>query len=190
MSLTTVAELRSALGVGTLYPDATLQEACDAADAVLIPMLWANTYFNVAHSNTTTVGTLYFDEIVTDIFYVGQTVVISNNEAHNNNSKTITAVGANYITFNITGTPTAKDKHPLKPYGTVTLSANTDWTADSAIQESALMIAVDIWQARQTTSSGGVSPDFQPSPYKMGNTLLARIRGLIAHALDPRSMVG
>ena len=42
MSLTTVAELRSALGVGSLYPDATLQEVCDAADAVILPMLWNN----------------------------------------------------------------------------------------------------------------------------------------------------
>jgi hypothetical protein len=176
--------------VGTLYPDATLQQSCDAADAVLIPMLWANTYFNVAHSNTTTQGTLYFNEVVTNIFYVGQTVVISNNEAHLNGSKTITAVGTDSITFSITGTPAAKPKHLTLPYGMVTLATSTDWTADSAIQESALMIAVDIWQARQTTSSGGVSPDFQPSPWKMGSGLLAKIRGLIAHALDPRGMVG
>ena len=61
MSLTTVAELRSALGVGSLYPDATLQEVCDAADAVILPMLWNNYSFNVAHSNTTNTGTLYFE---------------------------------------------------------------------------------------------------------------------------------
>ena len=190
MALTTVAELRSTLGVGTLYPDATLQEACDASDAVLLPMLWADTNFNVAHENTTTVGTLYFNELVTDIYYVGQTVVVSNNKSHLNGSKTITAVGDYSISYAITGTPAAEPKHAVKPYGIVTVAASTDWTADMAIQQAALMIAVDIWQARQTTSSGGVSPDFQPSPYKMGNTLLARVRGLIAHALDPRSMVG
>jgi hypothetical protein len=190
MSLCTVAELKSALGVGSLYPDATLQQSCDAADAVLIPMLWANTFFNVAHSNTTTVGTLYFNEIVTNAFYVGQTVVISNNESHLNGSKTITAVSPDSISFAITGTPTARNRHNVLPYGMVTVASNTDWTLDAAIQEAALMIAVDIWQARQTTSSGGISPDFQPSPYKMGNSLLSRVRGLIAHALDPRSMVG
>ncbi len=59
-----------------------------------------------------------------------------------------------------------------------------------AVQEAALLISVDIWQSRQVSSTGGVSPDFTPSPYRMGNTLLARVRGLIAHALDPRSMVG
>ncbi len=31
---------------------------------------------------------------------------------------------------------------------------------------------------------------FTPSPYRMGNTLLARVRGLLAPYLDPRSMVG
>jgi hypothetical protein len=40
MALTTVSELRTTLGVGTLYTDAVLQEVCDASDAVLLPMLW------------------------------------------------------------------------------------------------------------------------------------------------------
>ena len=90
----------------------------------------------------------------------------------------------------VTNHAAIKPKHPVEPYGTVTGETYTDWTADSAVQEAALMISVDIWQARQVSNSGGVSPDFTPSPYRMGNTLLARVRGLIAHALDPRSMVG
>jgi hypothetical protein len=188
MSLCTVAELKSALGVGSLYPDATLQQSCDAADAVLIPMLWANTVFNQAHSNTTTTGTLYFNEA--HGFIAGQTINITGNGSHHNGNKTITSVTDFTITYNITGTPAAANKHYVNPYGMVTGETYQDWTLDSAIQEAALMIAVDIWQARQTTSSGGISPDFQPSPYKMGNSLLSRVRGLIAHALDPRSMVG
>lgn len=191
MSLTTVAELRSALGVGTLYPDATLQEVCDATDAVLLPMLWNNYIFNYAHSNTTTTGTLYFSEPTTDKFYIGQTVVITGNGSKHNGSKTITAVGEKTITYAISGNNnTASPQHTVQPLGQVALDTYTDWTLDAAVQEAALMIAVDIWQARQTTSSGGISPDFQPSPWKMGNTLLAKVRGLIAHALSPNSMVG
>lgn len=188
MSLCTVAELRSALGVGTLYPDATLQQSCDAADLVLIPMLWANTAFNQAHSNTTTAGTLYFDE--PHGFIAGQTINVSGNGSHHNGNKTITAASPLTITYAITGTPAAKAKHYVNPYGTVTGETYQDWTLDSAIQEAALMIAVDIWQARQTTSSGGSAVDFQPSPWKMGSSLLAKVRGLIAHALDPRSLLG
>lgn len=190
MSLCTVSELRTTLGVGTLYPDATLQEVCDAADAVLLPMLWANKEWAIAHSNTASTGTLYFDFDVTGTYYVGQTVTITGAGSKHNGSKTLTAVGQYSITYAITGnnnTPVVE--HPILPYATVTADTYTDWTADSAIQTAALMIAVDIWQARQTTSSGGVAVDFQPSPWKMGNTLLAKIRGLIAHALDPRSMV-
>jgi hypothetical protein len=52
------------------------------------------------------------------------------------------------------------------------------------------MIAVDIWQARNSSNAGGVSPDFQPSPYKMGNTLLARVRALLANHLSPKGLVG
>ena len=77
MSLTTVAELRTALGVGTLYADATLQEVCDAADNVLLPFLWKNQQYIIAHGNQGTVGTLYFDQPIRDYFYVGQSVTIS-----------------------------------------------------------------------------------------------------------------
>ena len=191
MSLTTVAELRSTLGVGSLYPDATLQEVCDAADAVLLPMLWANKYYNNGHSNTANTGTLYFTELVQDIFYVGQSVTITGNGSKHNGSKTITGVGDYSITYAITGNNnTPAPFHPVQPLGVVAAESYVDWTTDSAVQTAALEIAVDIWQSRQVTSSGGVSPDFTPSPYRMGNTLIARVRGLIAHALDPQSMVG
>ena len=189
MSLTTVAELRSALGVGSLYTDATLQEVCDASDAVLLPMLWAPKWFTSAHSNIVGEGTLYFNEPVAGTFYVGQSVTIANSGSSYNGTKTITKMG-DYSISVATNHATAQDKHPIWPYGTVSTTTYTDWTADSAVQEAALMISVDIWQARQVSNSGGVSPDFTPSPYRMGNTLLARVRGLIAHALDPRSMVG
>ena len=191
MSLTTVAELRSALGVGSLYPDATLQEVCDAADAVILPILWNNNSYNVAHSNTTNTGTLYFETTTKDVFYVGQTVVITGNGSKHNGSKTITGVGAYSITYAITGNNnTAAPYHPVNPLGQVAAETYVDWSQDAAVQEAALMISVDIWQARQVSSTGGVSPDFTPSPYRMGNTLLARVRGLLAHALSPDSMVG
>ena len=191
MSLTTVAELRTALGVGTLYADATLQEVCDAADNVLLPFIWNNNTFNVAHSNTTTKGTLYFDEDVTETFYVGQTVVISGNGAHHNGSKTLTAVGNYSISYSITGSPTAAVRHPVNPFGTVAAETYLDPATIPAIQEAALMVSIDIWQSRQAPSSGGVSVDgYTPSPYRMGNTLMARVRGLLAPYLDPRSMVG
>ena len=192
MSLTTVAELRSALGVGTLYADATLQEVCDAADNVLLPFLWTNTMSIIGHSNTGNTGTSYFGENVYDVFYVGQTVVITGSGSKHNGSKTITSVDARTITYAITGNNNAVTPfHPVNPFGQVAADTYIDYTQIPAIQEAALMVSIDIWQSRQAPSSGGVSIDgYQPSPYRMGNTLLARVRGLLAPYLDPRSMVG
>ena len=192
MSLTTVAELRTALGVGTLYADATLQEVCDAADNVLLPFIWNNNTSNVAHSNTASTGTLYFDENVQYTFYVGQTVTISGNGSKHNGSKTITEVGEYSITYAITGNNnTPAPYHPVNPFGTVAAETYLDPSTVPAIQEASLMISIDIWQSRQAPSSGGVSIDgYTPSPYRMGNTLMARIRGMLAPYLDPRSMVG
>jgi len=191
MALTTVAELRSTLGVGTLYADSVLESVCDAADAVLLPMLWTNTTFNIAHSNTATTGTLYFQDKVEKVFYVGQTVTITGNGSKHNGSKTLTGVGDYNITYNITGNNnTPAVEHPVQPFGTVAADTYVDWSADQAIQNAALMIAVEIWQARTATLSGSNAIDFQPSPYRMSAQLLAKIRGLISHALAPTSMVG
>ena len=192
MSLTTVAELRTALGVGTLYADAVLQEVCDAADNVLLPFIWANTTPLVAHSNTATTGTSYFDEPVTGIFYVGETVVISGAGSKHNGNKTITEVGEYSITYAITGNNnTATPFHPVNPFGMVAAETYLDPSTVPAIQEAALMISIDIWQSRQAPSSGGVSIDgYTPSPYRMGNSMIGKIRGLIAGYQNPGTMCG
>lgn len=192
MSLTTVAELRTALGVGTLYADATLQEVCDAADNVLLPFIWNNNSFNIAHSNTTNTGTLYFEEVVTGTFYVGQTVVITGNGSKHNGSKTITEVGEYSITFAITGNNnTAAPYHPVNPFGTVAAETYLDASAVPAIQEAALMVSISIWTSRQTNSGNGMNPDgSMGNLYAMSSQLIARVRGLLAPYLDPRSMVG
>ena len=191
MSYTTVAELRTALGVGSLYNDATLQEVCDAADNVLIPFLWTNDNFNVGHSNTTTEGTLYFDELVTGTYYVGQSVTVTKNGSPFNGTKTITGVGEYSITFAVTGTPTATEYHPVVPYGVVSGVTQNTYSSIPAVKEASLMISIAIWQARQAPSGQGMTVDgYAPSPFTMSNTLIARVRGLLAPYLDPRSMVG
>ena len=189
MALTTVADLRSTLGVGTLYPDATLQEVIDATDEVILPMLWTNTFFNYGHSNTTSTGTLYFHE--PHSFYVGQTILITGNGSKHNGSKTITSVSLYTITYAITGNNNvAAPFHDVAPFGTVSADTYVDWSLDPAVRTAALMIAVEIWQARIATLSGSNLADFQPSPYRMSAQLLAKVRGLLSHALSPNSMVG
>jgi hypothetical protein len=192
MSITTVAELRTALGIGTLYTDAVLQSVCDAADDVMLPFLWKNTTPVVAHSNNGTLGYLYFNDFVNDVFYVGQTVTVTGCGSNFNGSKTVNAVNDKSIEITTThAANVVKTYHPIYPYGQVAATTYTDYTTIPAIQEASLMISVAIWQARQAPTGQGVSIDgFAPSPYTMSNQLMARVRGLLAPYLSPNSMVG
>lgn len=192
MALTTVAELRSALGVGTLYSDATLQSVCDASDNVLLPFIWSNTLSIIGHSNTANTGTSYFQDSIVDVLYVGETVNITGAGSKHNGSKTITGRTTHSITYAISGNNNAvTPRHPINPYGLLSAETYLDPSTVPAIQEASLMISIAIWQARQAPSGQGMSVDgFTPSPFTMSNTLLARVRGLLAPYLDPRSMVG
>jgi hypothetical protein len=82
-------------------------------------------------------------------------------------------------------------RHPIQPYATVAADTYFTFSTVPVVREASLLIAVDIWLSRQLSNSGGVSPDgFTPSPYRMGNTLLARVRGLIANYLNPSGLIG
>jgi hypothetical protein len=190
MSYTTVAELRSALGVGSLYSDPVLQSVCDAADNVLIPFLWKNDQYIVGHSSDGTVGTLYFDNDIRDVFYVGQNVTISNSGSRYNGTKTITSVSEYSFTITITA-GNNNPYHAINPYGTAAAETYTDYSTVPAIQEASLMVAIAIWQARQAPSGQGMAVDgFSPSPFTMSSTLVARVRGLIAPYLSPNAQIG
>jgi hypothetical protein len=189
----TQSELRVTLGIGSLYDNAVVEEVCQAAENIIKGHLWFNSTPNIAHSNTASpnaTGTLYFE--TNHDFYVGQTVVISGNGSKHNGSKTIIVVSEKQITYAITGNNIAAvPYHPVVPYGSVAGETYVDFATVPEIREASLLIAVDIWQSRQLSNAGGVSPDgFTPSPYRMGNTLLARVRGLIANYLNPNGLVG
>jgi hypothetical protein len=190
MSITTVAELKAALGVGSLYSDAVIQSVCDAADNVLLPFLWKNDVPITAHSSDSTVGTLYFDQDIRDIFYVGQSVVIANAGSRYNGTKTITGVSEYSFTIAITA-GSNNPYHAIQPYGTASAETYTDYTAIPAIQEASLMICVSIWTSRQTNSGNGMMPDGSiGNMYAMSSQLISRVRGLLAPYLSPNSMVG
>jgi hypothetical protein len=192
MSITTVAELRTALGIGTLYTDSVIQSVADAADDVLLPFLWTNTTPVSGHSNNGTEGVLYFQDYVQDVFYVGQQIVVSNCGSNFNGTKTVNGVGEKSIQITTThAANVVKTFHPINPFGKVAATTYVDYTTIPAIQEASLMISVAIWQARQAPTGQGVSIDgYAPSPYTMSNQLMARVRGLLAPYLSPNSMVG
>jgi hypothetical protein len=191
MSLTTVAELRSALGVGTLYADITLQSVCDAADNVLLPFLWNNDSFNIAHSADDFNRTLYFENVVKGQFYVGQSIVVSGNDVIFDGTYSITAVGEDSITYVGSEGGRIRPYHLVNPFGKVAAQDDVDYSTIPAIQEASLMVCISIWTSRQTNTGNGMNPDGSVgNMYAMSSQLIARVRGLLAPYLDPNSMVG
>ena len=184
----TVAQLRAALGIGSLYTDATLESVCQSAENIVKSKLWFNNYALVAHESTTSVATIY--TAIPHDFIVGQTITVENAGAKYNGSKTVTAIPTIYSVSYAVNNATAEPYNALVPFGKVYGVTHIDYETLPEVNQAALMIAVDIWQARQTSNAGGISPDFQPSPYRMGNTLMARVRGLLADHLAPGGQVG
>jgi hypothetical protein len=65
------------------------------------------------------------------------------------------------------------------------------YAATPAIRSASMILATNIWQSRQATQNGGMGVDgYAPSPFRMSNTLMASIRGLLAPYLSPGAMVG
>ena len=184
----TEAELRANLQLGTLYLTATVEEVCQAAENVIKSYLWFNDYNVIARECTTTLATIYTDEIH-DI-QIGQIVTVENVAAHyNGGNKTVTAKTDYSISYVISHV-SAETKRNVRPYGTVAAPTNVDYATIPEINLATLMVATEIWQAKQAANGGALDPNFQPSPFKMGSTMIAKVRGLIANHLAPNGLIG
>lgn len=208
-SYVTEAELRANLGIGTLYSSATVEEVCQTSQDLINQYLWFNQVSVVSTGLTNNVATLVVAS--SGIFVLGQTVTIAACGSPYNGTRVITGTGPYTITSNnlfmaipynyprgysfLQFAITASDEtqHLILPYGNMTGSdfkTNT-YVNTPAVREAAMMLAVDIWQARQVSQTGGVSVDgLSANPYRMGNNLMGKIRGLIAPYSSPSAMVG
>jgi hypothetical protein len=186
----TKAELRSALGIGSLYSDTVVEEVCQSSQDIVSSYLWNNDSFNVAHSADNFKRTLYFNDMVKDKFYAGQAIVVTGNDDLFDGTFSIESVGENSITYSASEGGRQRPYHLVNPYGKVAAQDDVDYSTVPLIREASLMVAVDIWQARQASNSTSITPDFQPSPWRMSASLIAKVRGLLAPYLDPNSLVG
>jgi hypothetical protein len=188
----TQAELRALLGITgiTLYTDATVEEVCQATEDILKKYLWFDQYSASSQKLTSGVCYLYFDNPVG--LYVGQTVVISNAGSKYTGSKTIASMPDKYtITYTANGQSTDEPLHAIKPPALVSATTHVDYATTPAVREAAAALATTIWQARQAPGASITTVDgFIASPYQLGNTLIAKVRGLIAPYMSPNSMVG
>ena len=184
----TLSELRSNLGIGTLYSDATVEECCQSAQDIIDAYLWYNTALVYSTSLSNNIATI--TTTLPHGFVTGQTVTITKSGATFNGSFTIT--GDTLFTFTFAKTASDQITFLVSPFGLIRgAQTGTAYASVPAVREASMMIAVDIWQARQAPSGQGASIDgFVPSPFKMGNTLIARVRGLLAPYMAPTAMVG
>ena len=212
--MVTMQELRTNLGIGTLYTDATVEECCQSAEDLIQGYLWHNDAPVVGSSISNNVATLVLAN--PGIFVTGQQLVISNCGSTYNGTYTLTgsfpgttvpaSIGTmfwstyafssypnGYSIIQYAKTAANENFHFVKPYGRALGPEHKAqaYTATPAIREAAMIVAVDIWQARQVSQTGGVGMDgITASPYRMGYQLINRVRGLIQPYSSPNSLVG
>jgi hypothetical protein len=210
----TEAELRSNLGIGSLYTSATIEEVCQTAQDLIEKMLWFNDVPVIGASVSNDVATITLAS--PGIFVTGQQITVSQCGSPYNGSHTITgsfpgstvptSIGTAFLTnlafsnnsqgysivqFSVNNADEAF--HFIKPYGRA-LGPDTQtasYATTPSIREAAMVLAVDIFQARQVSQTGGVGMDgITASPYRMGYQAINRIRALIQPYSAPNSLVG
>lgn len=190
-NIVTASQLRAVLGVSSaLVSDATLESYIDTAEAVILPMLVANTSGINAYELKDNVG--YIDTIREHYFVEGQSVVISGVPAPFAGTFTITDDKLLPTVFSIAITNADITKRAAIPAGKVYLSgynAESLYANTPAVENAVLAVSTEVYQSR--TAVGGVieGADFQVQPYRLSRGLLQRVTGLLAPYIDVETMV-
>jgi hypothetical protein len=210
----TEAELRANLGIEALYSSDIVETCCQTAQDLLNQFLWFASAPVVGVTLQNNVATAMIANPM--LFTTGQSVTLSGCGSTFNGTYTITGTmpwstgtvnqipslvwnpytwnwpnGYSFIQF----TKVAADVNfkRVLPYGSAVGedTKTNSYATTPAVREAAMILATDIFQARQVSQTGGVSIDgFSPSPYRLGNSMIGKIRGLIAGYTNPNSMIG
>lgn len=190
MSIITVAQLRSTLGVSSsLYNDAYLQEVIDAAEGVLLPLLVQNTSAITAFKLTDNEAVFYTRDAHN--FVEGDSVIVTGLPSPFTATHTVTKVATIAFTADLTHADVAV--RPSIPNGKATLSgygAATLYSSDPDVKKALMIISIEIFQS--VTAAGGQIEgiDFQSTPYRMGRGLMNRCVGLLGEKIDSGVWVG
>ena len=188
MSLIDIDDFKAVLGVGDIYPDATLEGVMDSAELVL------KSFLNLHRASIVAVelkdNVARFWTRTAHGYSVGQQVDIDRVGSPFNGTRTITRVFRDQFQASITSADVTYRIN--KPDSNCLLNGQETYFDNiPQIREAALMIAVDLWNARQTAQGIASDATFAPGiPYRMGRSLVSRVAGLISGYRDPESMVG
>ena len=214
-----LAELKTVLNVGDLYPDAQLTNVSTAATNLVLSMLSRYEYpidqLCCETGDEVKARTVGFHKL-----YVGQTVKTSGLPPHLNGTATVTAIGYaaeqpprplwpwptywpysylpteeqlyNTVTFELThAEPPITEERAIIPHGFIVDQQSEDvYQDDPLVLEACMMLAVEIWQARVAPGGQIQGVDFTPGPFRLGRSLIGRVQGLLAPHLDVGTMVG
>lgn len=189
-SIISTAQLRTVLGVSvSLYPDSVLDEIINTAEAVILPMLVANTSAIDSYELKTNVA--YFYTVRPHYFVEGQSVIVTGLPAPFSNTFTLTEdIGQRFFTAALVNADVAI--RPIVPNGTATLSgysAVNIYANSPAIESAVLAVSVEVFQSRVAAGGEIQGVDFAATPYRMGRSLTNRVSTLLQPFLDVETVV-
>lgn len=190
MSIVTPTQLRDVLQVSSsLYSDAYLQKVIDTSELTILPLLVSYSSAVTNRRIASNVATLTTN--TPHNYIVGSSVVVASVDATFNGTYTVTAVGGQYE-FSFAKTNADIAMNAVIPHGTTYLSgydAATIYASNPAVYEALLVVSVEIFQS--ITAAGGQIEgiDFQPTPYRIGRSLLNRVVGILGKSLDQDAML-
>ena len=188
-SIVTASQLRTVLGVSvSLYSDSYFDEIINTAEAVILPMLVANT--SAIQSYKLEKNVAHFYTIRNHHFVAGQSVIVTGLPAPF--SATHTVVSATNYSFTAALTSSDVTLRDIIPTGLATLAGYSaaDLYATSAPIESAILaVSVEVFQSRVAAGGQIEGVDFTSTPYRMGRSLTNRVSTLLMPFLDSETVV-
>ena len=190
MSLVTPSQLRAVLQVSSsLYSDAYLQKVIDTSELVILPLLVSYSSSVTDRRLASNVATL--TTITPHNYIVGSSVVVSIGDAVFDGTKTVTAIGTEYE-FSFAKTNADIVMNAVIPNGLTYLSgynAETIYASNPAVYEAIIVVSVEVFQSINAAGGQIEGVDFQPTPYRMGRSLLNRVIGILGKSLDTGAML-
>lgn len=188
-SIVTATQLRAVLGVSqSLYNDAYLNEIINTSEAVILPMLVANTTAVDSYKLTSNVA--YFYTLRPHHFVAGQSVIVTGLPSPFSATHTVVAAGDFHFTAALTHADvTLRESIPS---GTATLSgysAAEIYAGNDAIESAILAVSVEVFQSRVAAGGQIEGVDFASTPYRMGRSLTNRVSTLLYPYLDAEGFV-
>jgi hypothetical protein len=183
-NIVTAAQLRQVLGVSiALYDDAYLNEIINTAEAVILPMLVANT--SAVNAYKLLNNEAYYYTQREHHFVAGQSIIVAGLPSPFSATVTVVTAGAYYFTAAITNADVTLRE--IIPSGTATLSgysAVNIYTGNDAIESAILAFSVEVFQSRVAAGGQIEGLDFTATPYRMGRSLTNRVSTLLMPYLD------